>query len=117
MKSTHTIVTEMYQPGSFALPEGGPELEITFEYRPPQRAVREGPLAGPAIGDSAEFLSARWTHDGSALTGDDEDWARNWLDINEDKACEKASEDLADAEDAAREFAAELRRESREPGL
>lgn len=115
--SKHTIITEMYGPATFALPEGGPELEITFEYRPPSRAVREGPLAGPAVPDSAEFLSARWTHDGSALSEHDEDWARNWLDINEDKACESAAADLEGAREQADEMRREQRRESTDPGL
>lgn len=75
-----TITTEIYQAATWSAPEGGPEVDITFDYRPPS----------PLRAQSVEFVSARYTHDGSALTDTWLEWARDWLADHESEAADRA---------------------------
>ena len=96
MATQHTIITEIYHAGSWAAPEGGPEVEIMFCYRPATRDVWTGPRACPAQLESIEFIEARYTHDKSLLTNDWEDWARDWLGDHEDEAADRAWIDMGE---------------------
>lgn len=90
----HKITTEIYHTASWSVPEGGPEVEITFAYRPACGPVWAGPRAAPAEPESVEFIEARYTHDKSLLTGDWAQWAEDWLGDHEDDAAMKAWADL-----------------------
>ena len=108
-RTRHTITTEMYHPGNWSAPEGGPEVDITFDYSEPTRSVWQGPRAAPAEPQHIEFVSAVYTHDNSPLTGDHEEWAIDWLADHEDEAADKAWSDR-DRDEDRRDDAANDRR-------
>jgi len=72
--SLHTVTCEQYAPASWSVPEGGPEMRITFQAKMVRNHLE------------IFFVRANWTHDGSLIRGEDAVWAREWLIDNDSRA-------------------------------
>lgn len=90
----HSITAEMYAPASFCAPEGGPEVRIFFDFYRPRPAVLSGPLTSPPQDASISFVGAWYTHDNSVCDPQASQWAEEWLLDHEDKAIERAYDDI-----------------------
>lgn len=106
----------------FADSDDGIEVEITFNFtrgRPMVRYLRNGDPGYPADPDEVEVVGVKPVDPALVLPANLQknldDWAELYL--SDDEGHGRAVDAALDDRVAAREFAAELRRESREPGL